>query len=122
MRRFISSAGLMLLIAASGCTFVDPETPSQEELYPQQFTPNDYIFRGGDGRVVNATFGPRAAIGPSVNVARVDDEDGPALRGVVFGKALVLSLSRARAVGLWGSEPLRVEVHRQEKRIRVEGL
>jgi hypothetical protein len=110
------------LVVLAGCSSPEPEVPSADESDDELPRPNDFFLLGASGRVVNATIGERAVIGPFVNVARYDEEGGIVVRGVMFGKPVSLSVGPARVGGLWGAEPLRTEVRRQEKRLHVEGL
>lgn len=122
MRRL---GGLLLpsvLLALPGCAHEEADFPSQEELYGEQYNPNDFLLLGGDGRVVNATVGREGVLGPEVNVGLYAEDEGQALRGVMFRRPVNLSVGRGAAEGLWGTEPLRVRVTRQEKKLRVEGL
>ncbi|UQA58392.1 hypothetical protein [Polyangium aurulentum] len=110
------------LLALPGCAHEEADFPSQEELYGEQYNPNDFLLLGSGGQVVNATVGEEGVIGPEVNLGRYTEDDGQALRGVMFRRPVSLKISRAEAEGLWGTEPVRVRVTRQEKKLRVEGL
>jgi hypothetical protein len=122
MRRLGGLLVLLGLSALPGCAREEAEFPSQEELYGEQYNPNDFLLLGGDGRVVNATVGQAGVLGPDVNVGRYAEGDGQAVRGVMFPRPVNLSVTRTGAEGLWGTEPVRVRVTRQEKKLRVEGL
>jgi hypothetical protein len=122
MRRFGGLLVLLGLSALPGCAHEDAEFPAQEELYGEQYNPNDFLLLGADGRVVNATVGQGGVLGPDVNVGRYAEEDGQAVRGVMFRRPVNLSVTPSGAEGLWGTEPVRVRVTRQEKKLRVEGL
>jgi hypothetical protein len=122
MRRLGGWLVALGLSALPGCTHEEADFPSQEELYGEQYNPNDFLLLGGDGQVVNATVGGNGVLGPEVNVGLYAEGDGQALRGVMFRRPVNLKVAQSGAEGLWGTEPMRVRVTRQEKKLRVEGL
>jgi hypothetical protein len=122
MRRLGGLLVALGLVVLSGCPREEADFPSLEDAEGDSWRPNDFYLLGASGRVLNVTVGENAAIGPLVNVGRYIEEDGPVLRGVMFGKPVSLSFGPTQVAGLWGSEPLRAEVRRQEKRLHIEGL
>lgn len=122
MRRLGGWLVPLALSGLPGCAHEEADFPSQEELYGEQYNPNDFVLLGGDGRVVNATVGGEGVLGPEVNLGLYAEDEGQALRGVMFRRPVNLNVSRGGAEGLWGTEPVQVRVTRQEKKLRVEGL
>lgn len=118
MRRLGQFLVTLALLAPAGCA---PQAPA-DSAEPEPSNPHDFMAFGAADHAINATIGERAAIGPLVNVRLEDDREGEALRGVMFGKSLSLSIKQNRVDGLWGADRLETEVRRQEKRIHLEGL
>jgi hypothetical protein len=121
-RRIPNAAFPFLLLVLAGCTRQEPDLPLQDELYGPEYSPNDFFLLGAGGQVVHATVGAEGLIGPNVNLGRYVEEQGEALRGVMFGKPVLVNVEETFAEGLWGTEPLRLRVSRHEEKLRVTGL
>ncbi len=122
MQKLPASLVALALLAPASCVYEEADTPSQETLYGQPWSPNDFFLLGSGNHVVNATIGEKTAIGPVVNVGLYAEDDGPVFRGLLLGITLSASVRGPHVEGLWGAEPLRLRVTRMEKRTHVEGL
>jgi hypothetical protein len=114
MKTLVLAAALLSL--ATGCAAAPPRAAPPEARGKDMF-----VLRAGSARV-HARIGAGEVVGPEVMLARDVGAEGAQLRGLAFGKPVLLTVRDGKVAGVVGSRPFKLDVSRDGGALQAAGL